>query len=1653
MLRAKRLAAVFVVSMLMTALLPADVVAGSGGGAASGDSVAPAVQADVEPAQPATTDAQPLADDVDPHAALAQALSVPDPVAHLPGGHATADRYGDLPVTVRGLSADAVFESVTGAASTDQSTVPPQVNPADATVTPAANGTFTGHLVDMDGNPVAGIEVLFCPSYQPGCDDGTRVSTNASGNFSASLPSAAYFLYFTDSIHRVADGCLWYASGWVWSDRQSCATTPPTDLGTVHMKTAVHISGTVRNADGDPIDGIKVGITGYLDVDTAGDGTYTLWVKGGQYYLHFKDPNKAYVDGYYGEGGVLVASSSEKNIQAATDIENLDLTMPTYYRVRGTVLDTISGGVPGATVTATGTTADTQAFATQFTSTSSSDGSFDVGVYPAGPYNLTITDDNAPHASAYYNGSTFVSSASAAAPLDVPGDLSGLEAALDREPAILGAVTDNLGAPVAAATVHAMAQDRSGDYLATTKSDGTYAVEVPGNATYTIRVLPDTSKWHETTLATPVSVGSGWAEPVDVVLVAYSHITGFLTNHDGQPVPNISVTVTGAVPSTSQADGSYNLTVDPGTYQLRLIDPARTYVDGWLGASGWVPDQSSAASVVVGQDATVTRNVVLPKYLHITGHISSPYPPTSVQATDGSLTVSGSIDGPTNNYDIKVAPGTYRIDTYVADLDEHWWYGSSGAVRVSTVATPVVMTWQDVSGIDISVSADRVISGFYQTEGGSPMDGQLFLYDLYDRQIVQTDTSAGSFTFYVRPGRYILGTQSESSGYPGVWYGPGGYVVSSADATVLDVTSSNVTGIHVVSPTGTEVWGTVFAAGGGALDTVVVEAWLDGVYWDMSITDSVSNYVFYMPPGQLQLWFYDLTGAHAPGWYAGPNTLVADWAASKTVTVGRSTVNLPVHMPSPRHITGWVMCGWAYRGSVEVDAVVNGAVTSFALSSTWGAFDIPVLPATYSLYAPGYGCSIVGWYGSGGFTLDMSTATAVPVSGSDVGGINFAIPPETQIWGRVTNVDGEPIDAYVEFFHNGEFYGGLVASGNYSAWVPSAQYTLAFVDLAGFYGSGWYSSHGLVRSSSQASLVSTLSGNPGNIDVVLPYLVPPGKPTGVAAGGFHNGAVVTWSAPADDGGTDITKYTVTSSPAGKTCTSISETRCIVYGLTNGTSYTFTVKATNAVGTGAASDPSGAVVPSPVPGPPGTPSAIAGNAAASVSWTPPAVPGGSAVSAYTVTSSPGGKTCTTTGALSCKVSGLTNGTAYTFTVTATNATGTGPASAPSAPVKPMQPASYHPIAPVRLVDTRISGTALTGKIAANSPRSFKVAGAAGIPANAVAITANLTVTNPTYAWAMYLGPDPSSSPSTSTINFVAGQTLANGVTVALTSSGYLYATYMSAAGNTTDMVLDVSGYFTADQTGDTYHPIAPVRDLDSRYGTGLSGKFTANTPRGLKVGGINGVPSGAKAVTGNITVTGSSFGWALYAGPAPVASPKASTLNFLTGQVASNNLTVALAADGQIYITFLSIAGAKTDVVFDVTGYYTADQTGYSFMPITPVRLLDTRVGNGLSGKLPVNTGKHFQVTGRNVIPPASEGVAAITGNATIVNETAGWAIYVGPADLDKPTTSALNFVAGDIKANGITVSLGPSGTLSITYIGAGSNTTDLVVDVTGYFVR
>ncbi|WP_433444954.1 fibronectin type III domain-containing protein [Nonomuraea sp. CA-141351] len=182
--------------------------------------------------------------------------------------------------------------------------------------------------------------------------------------------------------------------------------------------------------------------------------------------------------------------------------------------------------------------------------------------------------------------------------------------------------------------------------------------------------------------------------------------------------------------------------------------------------------------------------------------------------------------------------------------------------------------------------------------------------------------------------------------------------------------------------------------------------------------------------------------------------------------------------------------------------------------------------------------------------------------------------------------------------------------------------------------------------------------------------VVPSAPTGVTATAGDSSATVSWIAPAD-GGAPITGYTVTASPGGAKATTTGATTATVTGLTNGTAYTFTVTATNAVGTSAASASSAPVTPRPAVSPPGPPlgvTASPGDGSAVVTWRAPS-DGGSPITGYTVTASPGGAKAITTGATTATVTGLTNGTAYTFTVTATNAVGTSAASAPSDPVTP------------------------------------------------------------------------------------------------------------------------------------------------------------------------------------------------------------------------------------------------------------------------------------------------------------------------------------------------------------------------------------------------
>ena len=123
---------------------------------------------------------------------------------------------------------------------------------------------------------------------------------------------------------------------------------------------------------------------------------------------------------------------------------------------------------------------------------------------------------------------------------------------------------------------------------------------------------------------------------------------------------------------------------------------------------------------------------------------------------------------------------------------------------------------------------------------------------------------------------------------------------------------------------------------------------------------------------------------------------------------------------------------------------------------------------------------------------------------------------------------------------------------------------------------------------------------------------------------------------------------------------------------------------------------------------------------------------------------------------------------------------------------------------------------------------------------------------------------------------------------------------------------------------TYYTLTPARILDSRDGTGGLGIFHSRVAQGFTVWGNGGVPTGAVAVTGNLTVTQQSSPGYLYIGPGPVNDPTSSNLNFPMSDDRANAVTVALSPDGKLYVTYEAAFSTSptAHVVFDITGYFT-----------------------------------------------------------------------------------------------------------------------------------
>jgi lysophospholipase L1-like esterase len=375
-----------------------------------------------------------------------------------------------------------------------------------------------------------------------------------------------------------------------------------------------------------------------------------------------------------------------------------------------------------------------------------------------------------------------------------------------------------------------------------------------------------------------------------------------------------------------------------------------------------------------------------------------------------------------------------------------------------------------------------------------------------------------------------------------------------------------------------------------------------------------------------------------------------------------------------------------------------------------------------------------------------------------------------------------------------------------------------------------------------------------------------------------------------------------------------------------------------------------------------------------------------------------------------------------------------------------PLQYVPLpTPCRAIDTRVSG----GPIAGGTSQNFDPAGGGcNIPTPSdgiIAYALNVTVVPHSGLGLLTVWPAGEAQPAVSTLNSYDGRVKANAAIVAGGSGGDISI----FSSDTTDVVLDVTGYFTT-SAGAQFVPITPCRLVDTRQpegplaGPSLTGGEVrtfalagnnCNLPDALGSGGalslnITAVPQGGNPVN-YVTVWGG-------VGSADDV-PLHSTLNAPTGAVTANAAIVTIpAASSDSISVFTSNA---TDLVIDINGYFApAQSNGLSLYPVTPCRLLDTRASTGVfTGELtvPITTGNACNVPG---------GAQAYVTNATVVpSEPLGFLI-LWPDATPQPLVSTLNALDGAVTSNMALV----SGTHGLVDAFA-ANPTQLIMDISAYF--
>ncbi|RGD58429.1 hypothetical protein DR950_12130 [Kitasatospora xanthocidica] len=210
---------------------------------------------------------------------------------------------------------------------------------------------------------------------------------------------------------------------------------------------------------------------------------------------------------------------------------------------------------------------------------------------------------------------------------------------------------------------------------------------------------------------------------------------------------------------------------------------------------------------------------------------------------------------------------------------------------------------------------------------------------------------------------------------------------------------------------------------------------------------------------------------------------------------------------------------------------------------------------------------------------------------------------------------------------------------------------------------------------------------------------------------------------------------------------------------------------------------------------------------------------------------------------------------------------------------------------------------------------------------------------------------------------------------------------------------------------------------------------------LQVTGVKGVPAtGVTAVVMNVTAVNPTGSGHIIVYPDGRPLPNVSNLNYEAGNIVANLVTVPV-VNGKVD---LRNSAGDVDLIADVTGYY--GDSGSTYSPTTPVRLLDTRNGVGArAGAVSGGGVVSMRVTGLEGVPVS--GVTAVVLNVTVTEPTADGHLIVYPHGTDRPGVSNLNFTAGQTRANLVVV---PVVDGRVTFFNNWGDT-HVIADLSGYF--